>query len=276
MKKIIQKIVAGLLSLAMILGGFWGTGFETGATEVSEYPTTLKVRVEDEKGNPVSGVQLCLAYENKNYPNQNMKLDFSEVTKEGSGEATYSCEELTDFETEVPYYMLQSEKDESGVSKYEFNESIRFTLGYDWNEEFVYIDTIKIGEGEEIFFFFAEHDRTGDHRQPHGLSESFIEAFDFPDPALRRPLAAEDFSDLPVEFVGFGGIVFVEFFSRDSQKSLCILKDIVNLPVGFPYDEYDRVHVLGNTLIEHPGIVLVFLSFFHIQVFFHFLHDVLL
>ena len=149
MKKIIQKIVAGLLSLAMILGGFWGTGFETGATEVSEYPTTLKVRVEDEKGNPVSGVQLCLAYENKNYPNQNMKLDFSEVTKEGSGEATYSCEELTDFETEVPYYMLQSEKDESGVSKYEFNESIRFTLDYDWNEEFVYIDTIKIGEGEE-------------------------------------------------------------------------------------------------------------------------------
>ncbi len=149
MKKITQKIIAGLVSLAMILGSFAGMGLEVKASGVEGYPTTLKVKVVDGDGNPISGVQLCLAYENKNYPNQNMQLDFSEATKEESGEVTYSCEELTDFEADAPYYMLQSIKDESGVSKYEFNESVQFTLAYDYTEDFVYINTIKIGEGDE-------------------------------------------------------------------------------------------------------------------------------
>lgn len=152
MKKITQKIIAGLVSLAMILGSFAGMGLEVKATGAEEYPMTLKVKVVDEKGTPVGGVQLCLAYEDKNFP---LYLNFSEETQEGTGEVTFSCGDLEDWGSDndmyaMPdYYELQSVKDKDGVSQYEFKESIKVNLGYDDYDEVVYINKIKIGDEDE-------------------------------------------------------------------------------------------------------------------------------
>lgn len=107
MKKHVQKLLAGVIALAMILGNLAGTGVTVArASGVVEDPE-LNVRVINEKGNPVSGVQLIL----KNDELGN--IEFDDVTDQ-QGETT-AAEALLDVTKEATYYVQPAPDDKEHI-----------------------------------------------------------------------------------------------------------------------------------------------------------------
>lgn len=95
MKKLINKILASMLTMALIIGMFAGVGLEAKA---SQYYYTLNVKVIDESGNPVSGVELYLK---STYYSTRGDLAFG--TSDSDGKITYQCtgKELNDDEYQL-------------------------------------------------------------------------------------------------------------------------------------------------------------------------------
>ncbi len=145
MKKITQKIIAGLVSLAMILGSFAGMGLEVKASGVEGYPTTLKVKVVDEEGNPVSGVQLYL--QSTEYEANGSKM-FKSAT-EMDGKAEYQCDNYELGEDE-DIYELQPVKE----SDYTCDAPVKvtFAMDDDWNTYVATAGDMDPYTGEEIVF----------------------------------------------------------------------------------------------------------------------------
>ena len=83
MNKLINKILASMLTMALIIGMFAGVGLEAKA---SQYYYTLNVKVIDESGNPVSGVELYLK---STYYSTRGDLAFG--TSDSDGKITYQC-----------------------------------------------------------------------------------------------------------------------------------------------------------------------------------------
>lgn len=117
MKKHIQKIIACMIALAMIIGNFAGMGApvaKAAETDVEDNYITFDVQVVDENDRPVQGVELQLY--RKNY-NTDSIMNFESPT-DNQGKTVYRCQNEEMFEESgyAVYYELQLKEG----SEYEF------------------------------------------------------------------------------------------------------------------------------------------------------------
>lgn len=130
MKKFIQKMIASVLTAALVFGMFAGTGtLVADASDVTN-PTTLNIKVVDGEGNPVSGVKLYL--ESQYYGSHGSK-QINTATNE-DGKTQYTCDNMEPDDDE---YIIKPAEDSSYTS--ESGPTVVFGTDSSWN---TYIDTV--------------------------------------------------------------------------------------------------------------------------------------
>lgn len=138
MKRYIQRIITGIIVSAMIFGNFAGMGAPVVRAEDPE----LNIRVVNDNGQPVSGVQLIL----KNDELGN--IEFDDVTDE-RGEAT-AAEALLDVTEEATYYVQPAPEDKEHICDNPIE--VHFKMNSAGYGNVPYIDTVdgKKYEGDYV------------------------------------------------------------------------------------------------------------------------------
>lgn len=133
MKKYIQRIITGIIVLAMVFGNFAGMGVSV--VKAMDDPE-LNVRVVNEEGKPVSGVQLILKNEELG------NIEFDDVT-DVQGKAT-AADALLDVTEEATYYVQPEPGDKEHICEKPI--VVHFCMNkFSWGNV-PYIDTV---DGEE-------------------------------------------------------------------------------------------------------------------------------